>query len=117
MDSAGVSLAELAAGEAWPPPLLAEGGGVSRRYEELAARRVSFNAGPCAYARYIYGGGAEFRGVQADEARHSVAAAPYCWAVVLTLALRRCRRLMCRSRARFRRARRGSPRRRTRAGA
>jgi hypothetical protein len=34
----------------------------------LAAANVSFNAGPCEYARYIYGGGAEWRGVQRDQA-------------------------------------------------
>ncbi len=34
----------------------------------MAAANVSFNAGPCEYARYIYGGGAEWRGVQRDQA-------------------------------------------------
>ncbi len=65
-DSAGLSLAEVSAGAEWPPRLARD---AAARYAALAARNVSFNAGPCEYARYIYGGGAEFRGVQRDEAR------------------------------------------------
>ena len=67
-DSAGVSLAEVQQGAAWPAALTSA---VSReRYAALLKdQRVSFNAGPCEYARYIYGGGAEWRGVERDQAR------------------------------------------------
>jgi hypothetical protein len=74
MDSAGDTLAEVAAGAEWPPSLRS---GASR-YAKLAKQRVSFNAGPCAYARYMYGGGGEWRGVQQDEARAACVLPCYC---------------------------------------
>jgi hypothetical protein len=65
MSSAGVPVAEVAAGAEWPARLTRN----LERYASLSARNVSFNAGPCEYTRYIYGGGAEWRGVQRDQAR------------------------------------------------
>ena len=63
-ESSGVSLSAVEAGAEWPAPLSRQHG----VYERLAVNNVSFNAGPCDYARYIYGGGAEWRGVQRDAA-------------------------------------------------
>ena len=59
-----MSLPQVQAGAQWPPPLTSG----AATYAALAAANVSFNAGPCEYARYIYGGGAEWRGAQRDAA-------------------------------------------------
>ena len=66
-DSAGVSLAEAAAGVPWPPAL--SGPGSAARYASLVANRTSFSAGSCALTRYFLGGGAEWRGVQRSTVR------------------------------------------------
>ena len=63
-ESSGVSISAVDAGAEWPAPLSRQHG----VYERLALENISFNAGPCDYARYIYGGGAEWRGVQRDAA-------------------------------------------------
>lgn len=58
LDSAGASRIVEKDGVRWPPLL-----STRSVYADLLARNVSFNAGPCEMARYIFGGGAEFRGV------------------------------------------------------
>lgn len=60
-DSTGVPLSRVAAGDSWPAPV------TSPAYADTLASGRSFASGPCDNIKFHHGGGAEWRGVQAQQ--------------------------------------------------